>query len=33
LFLIEGAGHMDLDDGEGVGKAVSKLAPFFTSNL
>jgi fermentation-respiration switch protein FrsA (DUF1100 family) len=33
LFIIEGAGHMDLYDGEGVGKAVSKLASFFTSNL
>jgi hypothetical protein len=33
LFIIEGAGHMDLYDGEGVGKAMSKLSPFFTSNL
>ena len=33
LFLIEGAGHMDLYDGEGVGKATSKLSPFFASNL
>jgi hypothetical protein len=33
LFIIEGAGHMDLYDGEGVSKAVSKLSPFFTSNL
>jgi fermentation-respiration switch protein FrsA (DUF1100 family) len=33
LFMIEGAGHMDLYDGDGVGTAVSKLAPFFASNL
>jgi fermentation-respiration switch protein FrsA (DUF1100 family) len=33
LFIIEGAGHTDLYDGEGVGKAVSKRSPFFTSNL
>jgi fermentation-respiration switch protein FrsA (DUF1100 family) len=33
LFIIEGSGHMDLYDCEGVGKAMSQLAPFFTSNL
>jgi fermentation-respiration switch protein FrsA (DUF1100 family) len=33
LFLIEGAGHMDLYDGDGLGTAVRKLTSFFTSNL
>jgi hypothetical protein len=33
LFIIEGAGHKDLYDGEGVGKAMSQLSPFFKSNL
>jgi fermentation-respiration switch protein FrsA (DUF1100 family) len=33
LFLIEGAGHMDLYDGEGAVTAVSRLAPFFVRNL
>jgi fermentation-respiration switch protein FrsA (DUF1100 family) len=33
LFIIEVAGHMDLYDGEGLGKAASDLSVFFTSNL
>ena len=33
LFIIEGATHMDLYDGEGVGLAMNKLAPFFKSTL
>ena len=33
LFIVEGATHVALYDGEGVGKAMSKLSPFFTSNL
>ena len=33
LFTIEGAAHMDLYDGPGVGTAVRKLSPFFKSNL
>ena len=33
LFIINGATHMDLYDGEGVGRAMSKLSPFFKSNL
>jgi uncharacterized protein len=33
LFIVEGATHVDLYDGEGVGRAMSKLSPFFTSNL
>lgn len=33
LFIVEGATHMDLYDGEGVGIAMSKLAPFFQQNL
>lgn len=33
LFVIDGATHMDLYDGEGVGRAMSKLAPFFKTNL
>ena len=33
LFVVEGAAHMDLYDGEGAGVAMTKLAPFFTTNL
>ena len=33
LFVIDGATHMDLYDGEGVRRAMSKLAPFFKNNL
>jgi fermentation-respiration switch protein FrsA (DUF1100 family) len=33
LVILEGAGHMDLYDREAVATAVSKLAPFFSSNL
>ncbi len=33
LYIIEGAAHMDLYDGPGVGTALAKLAPFFKSNL
>jgi fermentation-respiration switch protein FrsA (DUF1100 family) len=33
LFLVEGATHMDLYDGDGVGVAMGKLAPFFTRQL
>jgi uncharacterized protein len=33
LALIEGATHMDLYDGAGVGHAMNKLAPFFSTNL
>jgi fermentation-respiration switch protein FrsA (DUF1100 family) len=33
LELIEGATHMDLYDGEGAAKAVTKLSPFFKHNL
>jgi len=33
LFIVDGATHMDLYDGEGVGKAMSKLSPFFKNNL
>ncbi|MFP2906737.1 alpha/beta hydrolase [Pyxidicoccus sp. 3LFB2] len=33
LFLVEGATHMDLYDGQGVGLAMNKLAPFFKRNL
>ena len=33
LFVIDGATHMDLYDGEGVGLAMNKLSPFFTQNL
>ena len=33
LFIVDGATHMDLYDGEGVGRAMSKLAPFFKTNL
>jgi uncharacterized protein len=29
LFLVEGATHMDLYDGQGVSVAMNKLAPFF----
>ena len=33
LFIIEGATHMDLYDGDGAVTAASKLAPFFTRAL
>lgn len=33
LFLIEGAAHMDLYDGDGAVKAVNKMVPFFRKNL
>lgn len=33
LFIVQGATHMDLYDGEGVGIAMSKLAPFFKQTL
>ena len=33
LFIVNGATHMDLYDGDGVGRAMSKLSPFFKSNL
>jgi fermentation-respiration switch protein FrsA (DUF1100 family) len=33
LFLIEGATHMDLYDGNGAAAAVNRMAPFFESNL
>jgi fermentation-respiration switch protein FrsA (DUF1100 family) len=33
LALIDGATHMDLYDGPGVGLAMKKLAPFFKANL
>ena len=33
LFVIKGATHMDLYDGDGVGLAMNKLAPFFKNTL
>jgi uncharacterized protein len=33
LFIVQGATHMDLYDGEGATGAARKLAPFFKSNL
>lgn len=33
LFIIPGATHMDLYDGQGATVAVKKLAPFFKINL
>jgi uncharacterized protein len=33
LYIVEGATHMDLYDGEGVGIAMKKLSPFFKKNL
>lgn len=33
IFLVNGATHMDLYDGEGVGIAMAKLAPFFARSL
>jgi len=33
LAIIDGATHMDLYDGEGVGLAMNKLSPFFARNL
>jgi fermentation-respiration switch protein FrsA (DUF1100 family) len=33
LFLIKGAAHMDLYDGQGAVAAVNKMVPFFKKNL
>jgi len=33
LFIVKGATHMDLYDGEGVSIAMSQLSPFFTRTL
>ncbi|GEO18482.1 alpha/beta hydrolase [Microvirga aerophila] len=33
LFIVDGATHMDLYDGDGSSVAARKLAPFFKSNL
>jgi fermentation-respiration switch protein FrsA (DUF1100 family) len=33
LFIVNGATHMDLYDGEGVNVAIKKLSPFFTRTL
>jgi uncharacterized protein len=33
LIIIDGATHMDLYDGPGVGRAMDKLSPFFKRNL
>lgn len=33
LFIIDGATHMDLYDGEGVGRAMARLTPFFKRSL
>jgi len=33
LFIVPGATHMDLYDGPGLGRAMSKLAPFFKGHL
>jgi hypothetical protein len=34
MYIVEGANHMDLYDGESeITEAISVLAPFFTSNL
>ena len=33
LFIVQGATHMDLYDGEGATGAARRLAPFFKSNL
>ncbi len=33
LFVVDGATHMDLYDGPGVGTSMSKLGPFFKKNL
>lgn len=33
LFIVKGATHMDLYDGERVGQVVGKLGPFFKTNL
>ncbi|MBD2065969.1 alpha/beta hydrolase [Leptolyngbya sp. FACHB-671] len=33
LFIIDGATHMDLYDGNGVDLAMNKLSPFFKQNL
>lgn len=33
LFIVNGATHMDLYDGEGASTAMKKLAPFFTRTL
>jgi len=33
LFIVEGATHMDLYDGDGSRKALAKVGPFFTATL
>lgn len=33
FFVIDGATHLDLYDGEGVDLAMNKLSPFFKKNL
>ncbi len=33
LFLVDGATHMDLYDGNGVNTAMTKLSPFFNRSL
>nr|WP_287242993.1 hypothetical protein [Pseudoalteromonas sp.] len=34
MYIVDGANHMDLYDGESeITEAISVLAPFFTSNL
>lgn len=33
LFIIDGAAHMDLYDGPGVGTVMTQLTPFFQANL
>ena len=33
LYIIDGATHMDLYDGNGVNQSMEKLAPFFTNTL
>lgn len=33
LFVVDGATHMDLYDGAGLGIAMNKLSPFFNSSL
>ncbi len=33
LSIIDGATHMDLYDGEGAGRAMARLTPFFQRSL
>ena len=33
LFIVKGAAHMDLYDGDGVNVAMTKLSPFFQRSL